>query len=202
MDYQENVRRWPSFLAATQVSSGLSFLGKEYTYGATGNVTRIQDDIQPSQTMTIGYDALSQVTSVAGPWGSANASYDTIGNLLSYIVGTTSKSYTYTANRLTSTTGSSYSYDGAGNVTADGSHTYQYDDASNLVCVDCAGAHPITYAYDGNNRRVSRTLDGLTTYYVHASNGDLVTEYTPSTHAGVQHVYVHGKRIASKRFTY
>ena len=59
----------------------------------------------------------------------------------------------------------------------------------------------ITYIYDGNNRRVSRTKGGVTTYYVHAANGDLILEYTPSTQTGLQHIYVNGKRIATKRVT-
>jgi len=39
------------------------------------------------------------------------------------------------------------------------------------------------------------------TYYAHAANGDLLLEYTPLRNEGIQHVYLHGKRIASKRVT-
>ena len=92
-----------------------------------------------------------------------------------------------------------FSYDGYGNVTSDGYHAFQYDDASNLTCVDCGGGSEIDYAYDGNNRRVSRTKAGVTTYYVHASNGDLLLEYTPSTGVTLEHIYLNGKRIATKR---
>ena len=77
-------------------------------------------------------------------------------------------------------------------------HTYQYDDASNLICVDCGTGTQITYAYDGNNRRVSRTQGSLTTYFVHASNGDLLLEYTPAQSKAIEHFYLNGKRIASK----
>lgn len=79
--------------------------------------------------------------------------------------------------------------------------TYQYDDASNLVCVDCGTANEIRYAYNGNNRRVSRTKGTEVTYYVHAANGDLLFEYTPLRSEAIQHFYLHGKRIASKRVT-
>jgi hypothetical protein len=49
---------------------------------------------------------------------------------------------------------------------------------------------------------VSRTQNGVTTYYVHIASGDLVTEYTPSASSGIHHIYVGGKRVASHRFTY
>ncbi len=79
-----------------------------------------------------------------------------------------------------------------------GPRHYQYDDASNLVCVDCGTGTEIAYSYDGNNRRVTRTQSGVTTYYVTASNGDLILEYTLPANRTVEHIYVHGKHIASK----
>jgi hypothetical protein len=57
----------------------------------------------------------------------------------------------------------------------------------------------ITYTYDDNNRRVTRTKGPDTTYYVHAASGDLLLEYTLPSKIAIMHVYLHGKRIASKR---
>ena len=42
------------------------------------------------------------------------------------------------------------------------SYTYPYDVASNLICADCGTSNEIDYAYDGNNRRVSRTKGSVT----------------------------------------
>ncbi len=81
-------------------------------------------------------------------------------------------------NKLNSVNSGAVAYDVYGNVTSLGAHTYAYDDASNLVCVDCGTANEIAYAYDGNNRRVSRTKGSEITYYVQAANGDLILEYT------------------------
>jgi YD repeat-containing protein len=115
-------------------------------------------------------------------------------------VNTSTRNYTYDAsNKLSAVTGGTFTYDGYGNVTSDAGHSYRYDDASNLVCVDCGTGSEIAYAYDGNNRRVSRTKGGATTYYVHAANGDLLLEYTPSTNVTLEHIYLNGKRIATKR---
>jgi YD repeat-containing protein len=196
MSFQENSRHWPSGLSAT---SGASFLNRSYGYDAVGNVTQITDTANPTQSMTMSYDTISQLTSVTGPWGAANLSYDAVGNLTLYNLGGTTRSYFYAnGNRLTTFNSQIFAYDSYGNVTSDGIHSLQYDDASNLTCLDCPTAGQITYAYDGNNRRVTRTQNGVTTYFVHGSNGDLLLEYTPTQNTTVEHVYLQGKRIATK----
>jgi len=148
----------------------------------------------------MNYDKNDQLIAVFGPWGNAaTMTYDPVGNLQTYM-GSEARAYTYDGtNKLSSVGSSAFSYDTYGNVTSDGSHTYQYDDASNLICADCGTGSEIDYAYDGNNRRVSRTKGGVTTYFVHASNGDLILEYTPSTNVTLEHIYLHGKRVATKK---
>lgn len=76
---------------------------------------------------------------------------------------------------------------------------HTYDDASNLAGVDSGTANEIAHAYDGNRRPASRTKGTDTTYDVQAANGDLILEYTTPTNVAIHHVYLHGKRIASKR---
>jgi len=199
MNLQENSRQWPSSLAAGKGGAIPNFVDKSYHYDTTGNVSSIIDAVDPSQSLAMLYDPINQLTSVAGPWGSSLMSYDPVGNITTYVVGQQTGNYLYSSNRLTSMNAQQFSYDGYGNVTSDGHHAFQYDDASNLTCVDCGGGSEIDYAYDGNNRRVSRTKAGVTTYYVHASNGDLLLEYTPSTGVTLEHIYLNGKRIATKR---
>lgn len=195
MSYGENGRAWPSSLSA---SRGSAFLNKSYTYDGVGNVSQISDSINPTLSMSMGYDNINELTSASGPWGNATLGYDSVGNINSYILGSTQRTYSYSSNKLSTFGSRSFGYDGYGNVTSDGVHTFQYDDASNPTCLDCPAAGQTGYIYDGNNRRVSRTQNGVTTYYVHASNGDLLLEYTPSTNAKVEHIYVQGKRVATK----
>ena len=196
MSYEENSRHWPSGLSANKTAA--NFLNRTYTYDGVGNVTQISDLANPIQSMAMNYDAISQLTSATGPWGTANLSYDSVGNIKSYDVGGVTRIYGYSNNRLTTFNSQFLTYDGYGNVTNDGIHSLQYDDASNLTCLDCPALGQITYAYDGNNRRVTRTQNGVTTYFVHASNGDLLLEYTPSQGTTVEHAYLQGKRIATK----
>jgi YD repeat-containing protein len=201
MDFTENARQWPSSITAALNYGGLpAFLSKAYGYYNNGNVSFINDNVEPRQSLVMSYDTNDQLTGAWGPWGSqATMTYDPVGNLTSF-TGSAARNYSYDAtNKLSSVTGGTFTYDSYGNVTSDGSHTYRYDDASNLTCVDCGTGNEIDYAYDGNNRRVSRTKGGVTTYFVHASNGDLLLEYTPSTNATLEHFYLNGKRIATRK---
>lgn len=197
--YTESARQWPSRVRA---SKGTTFLDKSYAFDPAGNVKRIDDAVDAARSLALGYNDVNELVSASGPWGSGSLAYDNVGNITAYTLGGVSRSYAYASgNRLTSFDGRSVGYDGYGNVISDGRHTYGYSDAPNLTCVDCAAASRIDYAYDGNNRRVWRTQHGVKTYYVHASGGDLLLEYTPSTNTTVQHVYVKGQRVATKTIT-
>jgi YD repeat-containing protein len=199
MSLAETSRHWPSSVRATKAGV---FVDKTYSFDATGNVDAISDGINAARSLNLGYDTVNRLTSASGPWGTGSLSYDSVGNLNSYSLGGVPRSYAYaTKNRLTSFEGRSFSYDGYGNVTGDGLHTYLYSDASNLTCVDCAAAGKIEYGYDGNNRRVWRKQNGVATYYVHAADGDLLLEHTPSSELTVQHVYLKGQRVATKTIT-
>lgn len=81
-------------------------------------------------------------------------------------------------NRLTSVTTSgvtkSYTYDAAGNVTNDGTHSYQYDAENRVVNVD--NGTTASYAYDHNNRRVKKTVGTNVTHYVW-EGGQVIAEY-------------------------
>lgn len=199
----ETPRQWPMQLTVRRADlSQPEVVLKQFGYTASGNLAQYYDLVDYSQSMLMTYDAVNQLRTSRGPWGTAVMEYDAVGNLTRYDVGTAAIGqfgYGATDNRLSYFNGRTLSYDSYGNIISDGLHAYQFDDASNLTCVDCGTGNQITYAYDGNNRRVSRVKGGDTTYYVHAANGDLLVEYTVPANVAIQHVYLHGKRIASKR---
>lgn len=214
----ETTRQWPLSVKAQKANeSQPAFLLKQYAYDGVGNLTAYGDGIKPSHSLIrLQYDSIDQLTYAQGTRYGFLYAYDQVGNrtqgtmydpvYASYVDGPgpyTPNTYTYANNRLQSLNSTVFSYDGAGNITSslDGSfgHTYQYDDASNLVCADCGTGMQVTYAYDGNNRRVKRTSGSQTTYYVQAANGDILFEYTVPTNLAVQHIYLNGKRVASKR---
>ncbi len=57
----------------------------------------------------------------------------------------------------------SWTYDAAGNVTNDGTHTYQYDAENRLIKID--GGSTAQYAYGPQGERVSKIAAGVTTYF-------------------------------------
>lgn len=199
----ENSRQWPqSAIVARDGQPETSYASTWTSYDKVGNVIQSLDFMNPSLSKEMMYDDLDQLRKTTGSWGEAWNVYDPVGNLTGYNLVkapvSQTRLYNYSANKLTMFGGRAFTHDALGNVTSDGRHAYQYDPASNLTCVDCGTAAQITYVYDGNNRRVSRTQNGVTTYFVTASNGDLLIEFTPSTNKSIEHIYLRGKRIASR----
>jgi len=81
--------------------------------------------------------------------------------------------------------GQSYSYDLAGNVTAEpGNKGYTYDAENHQLSFTLTSA-TTTYGYDGDGRRVRKANpDGTTIVYVYNAMGQMVAEYTTGTASG------------------
>ena len=118
---------------------------------------------------TYGYDAASRLTSetiTGDPSGRRNGaltySLDAVGNRLSRtstLAALGAQSFSYDANDELTSDG----YDLNGNTTSSGGHTYAYDFENRLVSKD-GGA--VTVVYDGDGNRVAKTVGGVTTQYL------------------------------------
>lgn len=194
--YGEDYLQRPS-----SVLSSSAHLNLSYGYDNVGNVTAIQDSYTPSESRSMGYDGIDRLTSVSGPWGSGSITYDGGGNITSQTYGGYSINYSYAYNRVASITGSAqrtYTYDYSGNAINDGSRAFQFDPLSQLTCASCGTADEADYRYDGQGHRVSEAIAGNKTYFVQATNGDLLFEYTPYRKSWKVHAYLHGKRVATE----
>jgi RHS repeat-associated protein len=102
-------------------------------------------------------------------------------------------------NRLTSVTTSgvtkNYTYDAAGNVTNDGTHTYQYDGENRVVSVD--NGTTASYAYDHQNRRIKKTIGSGVTHCVW-EGGQVIAEYDGTTSALLNESVYSGGRLIAK----
>lgn len=199
--YEQNTRLLPSAFY-TRRGSAYS-ISSTYGYDGAGNMTSIVDAVDSTRNRTLGYDGIDRLTSASGPWGSGTIGYDGGGNITSQSLGSFALNYAYDAqNRLASVSGSrsaSYGYDVAGNVTSAGSATYNYDAVPNMRCANCAAGNRTDYSYDGLRHRARVVKSGVTSYEFHASNGDLLVEYTPAqANKLVEHIYLSGKRIAQR----
>ncbi|MBZ5640319.1 MAG: DUF6531 domain-containing protein [Acidobacteriia bacterium] len=175
------------------------------------NLTSRTDNLNAANNRTFGYDEAHRLTQASAPglWGNGvgctggvTYTYDLNGNRQCKGEATpvTATNYTYTpsTNRLASSTGgeaATYSSDNNGNITGDGTHTYQYSQADRLATVDSGPT--ATYTYDGDGRRVIKTSGIITTNYLYDPNGRLLTEVVPgSATTGEDYLYLRGDPLA------
>jgi RHS repeat-associated protein len=143
--------------SATQINKA------DYLYNGVGNRTSLTDR---RGSQTFGYDQLDRLTSASHPMLATPQSfaYDPVGNR------TTNNSTVNAGNQLTADATHSYQYDDNGNLTrktllATGNYTqYTYDAENRLTKVeDFVAGNPTaaftsTYRYDGLGRRIQKTL--------------------------------------------
>src|SRR5262249_42109588 len=116
-----------------------------------------------------GYDDIYRLTSetissdpTTANNGSVNYSYDAVGNRLarnSTIAAVPSTTSTYNANDQLA----SDSYDANGSTTGSAGKTYVYDFENHIVAVNPGTSGAIAVLYDGDGRRVAKTVNGITT---------------------------------------
>ncbi len=144
--------------ASSQATSGANCWGQSFGYDRYGNLTAINSTQCSSPTMSVTVNAKNQVTN-------SGFTYDSGGNL------TADGTYTYAwdgENRLASTNGVTYTYDGDGKRVKKSSGTiYWYDLGGNVI-----------EETDGSGNRVSAFI-----YF----NGKRVGRYDPS---GAHYAYL------------
>ena len=164
-----------------------------YTYDALGRVatmTTLQG------TMTYGYDADSQLTSVTLPGGQAiTYGYDAMGNRTTVNQNGVTTAYTTNdLNQYTTVGGNTYSYDKDGNLTvttaAAGTTNYTYDALNRLIGVHTP-TDSYTYTYDALGNLVASTHNGQTTQYLVDPRGDgtVLGEYDGSGNLIANYTY-------------
>jgi len=136
-----------------------------YTLDAAGHRTGVTE--LSGRTVSYGYDNLYRLTSETiasdpgGMNGAVSYTYDPVGNRtqkVSTLPGYPGGLSNYNANDRLSTD----TYDNDGNTTVSNGVGYAYDFENHLVQ---AGAG-ISFVYDGDGNRVSKTVAGVTTQYL------------------------------------
>gem|GEM_PF-4184062 len=190
-----NARQAPAMMQVLQGSTSLQSVS--YTYNNDLDITSISDNVDGSDSATLGYDGLHRLTSASGIWGGYIYGYDTGNNITSRIGGAGTLTYNYLdgTNRLNSISGitRNYAYDTRGRVTSDALRTYTWNDADEITAVPNAA----TYGYDANGKRIRTTkADGTIEYALYDSGGRLV--YVDHPASGQHSVYLElaGKPLA------
>ena len=112
--------------------------------------------------LTYGYDAAGRRTSMGGSYARVNLP-----------PALTSATYD-AANKLTTWAGVAQTYDLNGNLTGDGTRTYTWDTPDRLTATN-GGGQSSSYVYDAFGRRISRTISGSQTAYVHDGHNPVHT---------------------------
>ena len=131
-----------------------------YTYDGTGNVLT-------ENSQSYGYDALNRLTSASGPWGTISYAYDSVGNRVQMVNGSTVTDYAYGPfNRLLSAGDLNYTYDANGNMaTKSGGWAYSYDYENRLTSVSHNGVVVQQDYYDGDGNRVEQAVGNSSIFY-------------------------------------
>lgn len=178
-----------------------------YGHDQVGNITQVSDDVNGVQYFY--YDELNRLISTTGPYGANNTAatisygYDQIGNMTcNSRVSTCSVStpnYFYPASGSTSmrphaviTAGpNNYVYDANGNMIGGAGRTITYDPENRPASITTPTG-TTTFIYDGNGRRVKKTIGGSTTVYI----GKLYECAAVGTCS--KYIFAEGKKIAIK----
>jgi RHS repeat-associated protein len=156
--FSYNGRLQPVFIQASSPSATIFNIGYDFhlANGNNGNVYQLTNSKDNSRSKIFTYDQLNRVTSgktsASNSWGTSYT-LDAWGNLTqkSGIAGMLSgenfSQAAFSNNRLTG-----FSYDAAGNVTADGINSYLYNAESQVISTD-----GIAYVYDGSGNRVKKS---------------------------------------------
>ncbi|HZT74507.1 MAG TPA: RHS repeat-associated core domain-containing protein [Terriglobales bacterium] len=86
-------------------------------------------------------------------------------------------------------------YDAAGELTSDGTHTYQYDAVGRLTGVD--GGATASYAYNAQGQREHTVVNGVTREYVSGRAGEARTVFAGPSQLIEGNVYAGGRDLAT-----
>jgi RHS repeat-associated protein len=180
----------------TQIAQGTTVLGMGYdTAGRRTSIT-LPNGIVAAYT----FDNASQLTAIsymngATSVGTLGYGYDLAGRRTS-ITGTLASwtppnyvpSMTYDGtNRLTNWNGNALSYDNDGNLSSFGSSTYTWNARNQLTATSAGGA---SFAYDALGRRVSATVNGVTSSYLYDGlNPAMMSGNQTIAGAGLDEIY-------------
>ncbi len=182
-------------LGTTAGSNGVLGLGFSYCASGTspcstnnGNVVS-QTISNLAATQTYGYDGFNRITSAAETargsttW-SEGFGYDNFGNrwvssasgiAVSPLTPTAGSNYNL-SNQLVAS--GNYGYDAAGNGTFLSPYTVSYDGENRQTAIASSLNGSAAYTYDGEGRRVTKTVGGATTVYVYDAAGEMAGEYS------------------------
>jgi RHS repeat-associated protein len=172
-------------------NSGSSNNGNLASWSSIGNQTFAR---------SYGYDSLNRLWTLTDSASAQTCkglswTYDAWGNRKDQnVTAGTCNSFHALVDSKNHLLGTPYQYDAAGNLFADGTHTYEYDAENHITRVD--GGTTATYLYDTNGWRVRKLAGGITIDYAYDPAGNVTGEIsTPPGVFTVGYIYLNGKLV-------
>jgi RHS repeat-associated protein len=199
LSHTYNSRLQPSRMQAS--STGGNALDMTYGFnlgaGDNGNVVSVTNNLDGTRSQNFTYDQLNrlktaqtQSTTGGNCWG-LSFTYDTWANLTAAAVTQcTAPMLSITVDTKNRVTTGGFSYDLAGNVTADGSFNYAWNAESEMKT-----AAGVTYTYDGLGNRVKKSNGKL---YWYGMGSAVLDESDLSGNVTSEYVYFGGQRVARR----
>jgi len=167
------------------------------TYGNSLSLTQTWDNQYRLSSITAGsvlslsygYDASGNVTSIT----------DTIGSAPGQYIDSTTYAYESGTNRLTTITGTptaTLTHDANGNIITEGTRTFTYDLTNRLTAVTDNETEIVSYVYDARNLRVKKTTPAETRIFHYDVNGHLIAETDTAGNTLVEYVYLSDMPLA------
>jgi len=148
------------------IVDGAASLAQTYEYDDLNRLKSIEEPGTTSFKQTYDYDA----------WG--NRWIDTTNSYGLTIPSVPTSSSWYTSkNRLLYT---AQSYDRAGNLRKLDPFTANYDMENRMTDISSPSNGSASFSYDGEGRRVRKTVGTWVTYYIYTARGELAAEYETS----------------------
>jgi RHS repeat-associated protein len=190
-----------SYNARNQISSLKIGALKQlsYTRDNVGNINSINDQLNPLSDKTFTYDALYRLAKATGPWGNLEYSYDPVGNRIVEDTDSGTTNYSYSGNRLISTTGAKnfvFDYDENGNTISENLRQYNYNQNKRLTSVVENSNVLGDYVYNGIAQRVKKVAGGKTTLFHYDLQGLLIAESDPTGIITSEYVYLYNQPLA------
>jgi len=167
----------------TQVAQGTQIVGLGYD-----NANRRTSLTYPNGTnTTYSYDNASRITSIThnGPSGlieSLTYTYDAAGNRISLtrtngtatlLPAAVQAAYDAANEQIQFNSASpNQTFDANGNLTSDGTNTYTWDARNRLIAISGPGLSA-SFQYDALGRRISKTINGITTQFLYDGNDNV-----------------------------
>ncbi|MDP3938195.1 MAG: RHS repeat-associated core domain-containing protein [Deltaproteobacteria bacterium] len=189
-----------------KATGGPTVLSLDYTFDETGNITRIDDQLDALQSKIYepdGYDKLDRlIKATIGGLGTFQYTYDAVGNrteenhdgaVTTYNIVTTNNQI----DTLSGATTATFGYDVHGNTTTDGTLTFSYHPTHQLKeFTDQTPTVLGSYQYDGQSRRTAKTVNGLARLFAYDTGAQLIGEYDDAGNVLKEYAYLGTQRLA------